>query len=310
MHAGKTGESRMTRILPLTLALAAAVAAPAFAATPINETRPLDARGRVEIENVKGRIQVRAWNRNEVRLTGSLGDGVEKLEIEGDRNDLRIEVRYPEGGWGGGNRSEPTTLVLQVPLQASLSIESVSAAVDVRGVAPRELDIESVSGDIVVAGAPGRAQVESVSGTQHLTLNSDGEVSTESVSGDITLRGRLKGALDAETVSGRVELDSAGEAVRSVSVNSVSGDIGARVALAGGGEIRGETVSGNLRLRLPKNLSARVNASTFSGTLSAPGAKVVREEFGPGASLDTRYGSGSGEISVETFSGDLTLSLD
>ena len=94
------------------------------------------------------------------------------------------------------------------------------------------------------------------------------------------------------------------------SVNSVSGDIGARIGLASGGEIRGETVSGNLRLRLPKNLSARVNAETFSGTLSAPGAKVRKEEFGPGASLDTRYGSGAGEIRVETFSGDLTLSLD
>ena len=44
----------------LTLALFACLAAPAaWAATPINETRPLDARGHVEIENVKGRIQVR-----------------------------------------------------------------------------------------------------------------------------------------------------------------------------------------------------------------------------------------------------------
>ena len=41
------------------LALAAAVAfaaAPAFAATPINQSRPLDPRGRVEIENMKGTI--------------------------------------------------------------------------------------------------------------------------------------------------------------------------------------------------------------------------------------------------------------
>lgn len=304
----------MTRFRPSALALAASLALPlsSFAATPINESRPLDPNGRISVENLKGRIEVRAWDRAAVQLTGSLGNGVEKLEIDGDRSDLRIEVKYPEHGWGGGrnDRTGPTTLILQVPLRASLDIDSVAADVHVDGVAPAELEIESVSGGIVVAGAPGRASIDSVSGNQVLTLNSGGDVSAESVSGDITLRGRLKGALDIETVSGNVQIDSVGEAVRGLSANSVSGDIGARIGLASGGEIRGETVSGDFRLQLPKTLSARVSAESFSGTLSAPGAKVHKEEFGPGSSLETRYGSGAGEIRVETFSGDLTLTLD
>ena len=41
---------------------------PAFAATPINQSRPLDPRGRVEIENMKGTIEVRAWDRAEVKI--------------------------------------------------------------------------------------------------------------------------------------------------------------------------------------------------------------------------------------------------
>jgi hypothetical protein len=301
----------MIRFHLLTLALLAGLAPAVQAATPINETRPLDPRGMVEIENIKGRIEVQAWNRNEVQVTGTLGDGVEKLVLDGDRGHLRVEAKYPDrSGWGGNDRTGPTTLILKVPLQASLDIESVSANIRVEGVAPPELDIESVSGDIVFAGAPGRADIDSVSGNQALTLNSPGDVSSESVSGDITLRGRLKGALDLETVSGNIRIDSRGEAIKRLSASSVSGDIEAHIGLAGGGEVRGETVSGNFSLRMPRALSAQVEAESFSGDLEAPDAHVQKEEFGPGSSLSKRYGNGAGEIRVETFSGDFTLSLD
>lgn len=290
-----------------TALLAAAV--PAFAATPINETRPLDARGHVEIENLKGRIQVKPWNRNEVKVTGSLGQGAERLVVDGGGARLRIEAKYPDGWKRGRDSTGPTTLVVQVPLQASLDIESVAANIHVEGVAPPELDIDSVSGDVVVAGAPGRTSIETVSGNQTLTLNTSGDVSIDSVSGEVRLRGRMKGEVDVETVSGNVQVDSRGEAVRGFSAESVSGDVTARIGLANGGAVRGETVSGDFNLHLPRALSAQVEADSFSGSLSAPGAEVDKEEFGPGSSLRTRYGSGAGEIRVETFSGDFTLTL-
>jgi len=299
------------RIQVLVLAVCASLAsAPLFAGTPINETRPLDPRGRIDIENVKGRIEVRAWDRNEVRITGTLGDGVEKLVIDGDRHDLEVRVEYPRnmGGWRG-DRVEPTTLVLQVPLRADLDIESVSADVDVDGVAPGDLSIESVSGNITVAAAPGKASVESVSGDLRLTLNTS-HAKSETVSGDIGLSGRLNGEVHAETVSGDIAIDSRGERVKRLSTGTVSGDAEVRVALAEGGEIRSETVSGDIRLRLPKALSARVRGESFSGDLEAPGATVHKEEFGPGQSFEARYGSGAGQIRIESFSGDATLILE
>lgn len=298
-------------ILQTALAVVTGVAATAQAATPINQTRPLNPRGSVDIENIKGRIEVHAWNRAEVEVTGSLGDGVERLIVDGDSDQLRVEVKYPQGsGWGRNNRTGPSTLILKVPLQASLNIDAVSASVNVQGVAPLKLEINSVSGDVVVAGAPGRTDIETISGNQKLTLNSNGPVSVNSVSGDVMLRGRLKGALKAETVSGGVHVDSMGEPVRSFSFNSVSGDTDARIGLVDGGQIRGETVSGDVTLRMPRALSASVSAESFSGDLSAPGAKVRKEQYGPGSSLDTRYGAGAGQIRLQTFSGDVTLSLD
>jgi DUF4097 and DUF4098 domain-containing protein YvlB len=297
-------------IQALTLALLAGLTcAPLFAATPIDQTRQLDPRGRIEIESNKGRIQVRAWERNEVRITGTLGDGVEKLVVEGDRDHLVVRVQYPKhiGAWRS-DQTGPTDLQLQVPLQADLDIESVSADIDINGVAPGDFDVNTVSGGVVVAAAPGRAEINSVSGDLRLTLNT-AEASAETVSGDIVLVGRLDGEVHAETVSGDITIDSRGQRLRRLSTGTVSGDAQARVGLVNGGEIKSETVSGDIRLRLPKTLSARVSGESFSGDLDAPGAKVRKEEFGPGKSFEARYGSGAGEIRMETFSGDAELIL-
>ena len=288
-----------------TLALTCLLALPALAGTPIDQTRPLDPRGRIEIENLKGRVEVRAWDRQEVKVTGTLGDGVEKFSMEGDRRNLRIEVKYPSRS----GRSEPTVLIVQVPILADLEIETVSADIDVHGIASRELSLESVSGDITANGAPREARIEAVSGDVRLTLNSR-DVSVDTVSGELTLQGRLNGDVSLETVSGNLRMDSLGEQLRSMAAGTVSGDIDLKMGLADGGEVRLESVSGDLLLRLPRDLSAEVSGESFSGDLSAPDAKIQREEFGPGSSFRTRYGAGKGDVRMETFSGDATLRIN
>ncbi|MCA0393815.1 MAG: DUF4097 family beta strand repeat-containing protein [Proteobacteria bacterium] len=295
----------MKTTLLLTALLACTAGIPAFAATPINETRPLDARGRVDISNVKGRIEVRTWDKAEVAITGSLGEGAERLQVEGDQRNLEVKVRYPRNS----RNTEPTTLVLQVPRHASLDIEGVAATIDVAGVAGDELDIDSVSGSVTAVGAPRSADISSVSGDLRLNLNSE-TVEVESVSGTIALRGRIGGEVSAETVSGDITIDTRGEAVRRFSASTVSGNAGFTGALADGGRISAESVSGNLRLTLQKALSARVHAESFSGSLSAPGVSVSRPKYGPGSSFEHSFGSGSGEIRLETFSGNAELRLE
>jgi len=255
------------------LLAAALLAPPVLAQTAINETRPLDARGRVDISNVSGRIEVRGWERNEVQITGTLGKGVERLDIDGSREQLNIEVRYPKSSGWGGNKAGPTNLVVMVPVRADLDIESVAADVDVSGVAHSE----------------------------------DVDVST--VSGSIVLRGRLNGDIDAETVSGRIEVIVNGERIRDLSATTVSGRAEVSTALAPAGEISMESVSGSLLLRLPKDVSAQVSGESFSGGLKATGVTIEKRR-GPGSSFSTTYGSGSGRVSLETFSGSAEVRVE
>lgn len=298
---------KLVKLAPLALAIAAV---PAFAGTPINQTRPLAADGNVSIENIKGRIVVRTWAQPQVRITGTLGKGAEKLEIDGDGRDLSIEVKYPDrrNGWGWNrNEMEPTILEITVPQKASLDIESVSAEVDVQQIAGRKLDVSSVSGNIVVtASSPGEASFENVSGNTTLRITTD-NVSAESVSGDINMQGGLSGRVSMETVSGNASLIA--KTLSKLQFSSVSGDADVQAALATNGVVTGETVSGTLRLSLPKTTSAQLSIETFSGDINSPVGKVDREEYGPGKSLDARLGQGQGKIRLESFSGDVDLEL-
>jgi DUF4097 and DUF4098 domain-containing protein YvlB len=305
--------SRLPALIIAGLLTAPTLFGGALAATPINETRPLAARGHLSVENLKGSIEVRAWERNEVKVEGSLGQGVEKLEILGDAQHLSVKVKYPKSGglgfFSGSDKSEPSQLRLMVPLQADLEIDAVSADIDVAGMASGELSIDSVSGNINVVGAPREATIDSVSGDLKLILNS-ANVSTESVSGDVDLRGRLGGEVRVETVSGDIDVAGHQSSVQKLTGTTVSGDLRIGTALAPGGRIGLESVSGNLTLRMPSNLSAQVRGESFSGDLQAPNAQIDRPKHGPGSSFEHRYGSGDGEITLESFSGDARLQLD
>ena len=83
------------RHLPLSslFVLACVAVSTAHAGSPIDQTRPLDARGRVEIDNLKGRVEVRAWDRQEVKVTGNLG--AEVLEVAEFRLGF-AHLRVPE----------------------------------------------------------------------------------------------------------------------------------------------------------------------------------------------------------------------
>lgn len=300
-------------MFPRLICLAALLAAaPAFAATPINETRPLASDGQVSIDNLKGRIVVRTWDRPEVRITGSLGEGVEKLLVEGDERDLSIEVRYPRNsggwfGWGGGDgKSEPSVIEVSLPAGASVSVDSVSADVDIAGVAGQRLSADSVSGDVLVrATRVTEASFDNVSGDIDAELDSSQSLLVDSVSGDILIKGRIGGRVSLDTVSGDTTLEAT--TLDRLSLSTVSGDGRLSAGLAADGSIMADSVSGNLDLVLPRDTSARLRIETFSGGISSPVGKVQTEEYGPGKHLEAKMGAGSGSIRLESFSGNVRV---
>lgn len=281
-----------------------------LAGTPINETREVDARVRIDVSNVKGAVNVSAWDRNEVGITGTLGDGAKRLAIDGGVSALTIRVEGPDRSkgwlsWGSDSSMQETILNLKVPRAASLEIGVVSAEVAVADTVGGELQVDSVSGRIRLSSVQSpRLRLESVSGDVEFDGKAD-DASMETVSGDVVARG-VGSRTRLETVSGTLRV-SASAPLKQTEASSVSGDIEISGALDKGGRIEVETMSGDVRLNLPGSLSAKVRAESFSGTLRSDFGTVEKPEHGPGSSLDARAGAGDGEIVVDSFSGDVTI---
>lgn len=283
----------------------------AIAAKPFNEVRPFSPQGQVSISNTKGAVVVRVSDKPEVRIAGALGDGVERIAIEGDRNNLRIRVINPEakgwfGNWGGAQSGE-TRLEITVPATASVALESVSAVSDVKGVGGRRLRINTVSGSVQVDASPGDAQIESVSGDLHLNLQTD-KVHATTVSGDLDLHGKLNGDISVETVTGKILLRA--ENPNEVEVSAVSGDAELHTGLASRGQLKAESTSGDIKLLLPARSSAHLELSSFSGEVQSDTGSIEKPDNGPGSILDARLGKGEGSVSMKSFSGDVSVKLD
>lgn len=295
----------MIRSVPTLFAIA--LSGSALAGTPIDEKHSAAVDARIEISNVKGSVTVSGWDRNEVAVSGTLGDGAKPLKIEGGDSDLRIKVEgdSKQGwfSWGSDSRMGPTDLDVKVPKAAALKINVVSANVTLSGVDGASLNVESVSGKLRLDSGAKDVGVDSVSGNVELVGKAE-QTHVETVSGGIRTRG-LGGRIKYETVSGDVDAEHGG--YRQIDASTVSGDITLRGAPNADARIGIESMSGSVRLYLPDDFPARMRASSFSGTIRSDFGKVKREEYGPGSSLDASVGGASGQVKIETFSGDVDI---
>lgn len=292
--------SRHANFSVLLIALTVPIAA--LAATPIDETREVNANVHVRIENIAGSVEVRAGVDDRVQITGTLGDGAKPLRVEGDRERLSIKVEPQNGGWRG-NRMGSSNLVIRVPGKARLAVNTVSADVDVEGLSGSHADIETVSGSIGFSADSERVSLKSVSGSiRGEGAGKDWNVGT--VSGRIDLP-KAGGELRVESVSGSIEFDF-GRAER-LRAETVSGRIVAGGELMPGGSVGMQSVSGSIELTLGGSVDARINAKTFSGPIESDFGTPERSGIGGGKTLETTVGNGSADVRLESFSGRVRI---
>lgn len=274
----------------LTCCAALLIGTAAWAQTPINESAAAAKDGTVRIKNVSGSVNVVAWDKEEVAVTGTLGEGSERLEFVPGGADTLIRVVIPRSA----RNVEGTHLNVSVPATSRVDVETVSAEIELKDVAG-EVSAQSVSGDIVLRGSMPRVDAETVSG--EITVEStDVAVEAESVSGSLGVTADA-GAVDLETVSGDARVDV--KALRKVSFESVSGSIYIVGGLVPDAQVEVETHSGDIDCALPSDTSARVVYHSFSGKFDARDFGVSGKKSG-----ELLLGSGTGRIDLDTFSGD------
>lgn len=265
----------------------------------IDTTFAFDKNGSVNLTTANGSIVVNGWSRNEIRVRAVSEDDNIRFSASSARVTLDV---------GGSRRGSDTRFELSVPYGVRINAQTLSGDIRVRGtrgpveahaqngdidveeVATR-LDISSFNGDVTARNIGGDCTVNSLSGGIRLT-DVRGSVDASTVSGDIDLRGILAKLVRAKTTSGDVTFDGAIDAAGRYEFNSHSGDVG---------------------LRIPRDASAQLTVSTWSGAIDSQFPITLRPgEQSIGVTKSKRFtfeiGGGGARITVEAFSGDINIS--
>ncbi len=291
----------------ISLAVAAVLLA---AATQADATQNISKRATVaadvtiDVSNVAGRVDVVAWDRNEVELTAVLDDDEDKLEFEATDRQVRIKVVTEDHHFT--DNEHDADLTLRIPKGARISAETVSADITVTGLLG-EQKLETVSGEVKTQAYDVPVKVSTVSGDG--TINGNGgkaDVTVESVSGLITTSG-VRGSFDGEVVSGSLTINLA--AVERLNARSISGDIDAHVELMPSARVEMETVSGTIELKIKPPVNAEFELESFSGDINSCFSAKARDKsrYGPGSELSFTQGNGGARVSINSLSGEIAI---
>jgi hypothetical protein len=298
--------------------------APVFAdGLPVDETRPAGAEGHIEISVVRGDLEVRGWDQNEIHVSGELDEQMTDFVFDVGADSAIIAVRVPRNisNWCC---DEGSSLLVYVPTGSQVNISSVSTDVRVRHIkggldvvvvsggvelenVHQRVTVTSVSGDVNLNDASGRIRLKSVSGDFY-GENIDGPMDIHSVSGELTLVD-AKGDVDVKTVSGDIDIRELG--FEEMRASSVSGDIDVDGEVGDGGVFECDTISGNIRVRFAGNdVSARFDLDTHSGSIinRLNEEPVAESKYANREKLRMVVGKGSAEVILRSRSGDIVVS--
>ena len=203
---------------------------------------------KLKVALVGGQVDIVAYDEPSTRVEVHSVTGRDlKISLDGDT----LEVDHPQLSWDNwldAVRSFKSTakadLSIMVPRAVALRLGVVSADALVSGLAD-DASISTVGGSIVVDSVTGDLQLNAVN-AELSVRNHTGNVNVNTVSGDVTVSGAVH-RFSSDGVSGDVFLDLLGTP-DDVRVNTVSGSVTMRLDEGVPARYRIHTVSGKLQL--------------------------------------------------------------
>jgi len=170
--------------------------------------------------------------------------------------------------------------------QAEVFANTVRGDITIKG-GTGFITAKSVEGEVSVEGARGKVVVSSVNEKVKIT-DTTGEITADSVNENITMTGIDSKSVDATTVNGTIVFEG---------------------KLADGGHYSLTTHNGDLLLGVPENANASFSVRTYQGSFSTdlPLQGGTREDMRRGKRVTLTLGSGSADVTLETFGGSIRV---
>jgi DUF4097 and DUF4098 domain-containing protein YvlB len=276
------------------LILASSAIAALALAQQIDTTVPVDRGQRLEVSAYGGEIAVKTWARNAVRVEAATS-GRNRIEVSQGATTLSVRTE--------GRRGPASAVDLQVtaPAWMALDLSGVYTDVNVTG-AKGPVTVETVEGEVVVDGGDGLVSLQSVQGSVTLR-GAKGRIDVNSVNEDVNVS-RTSGEIDAETVNGEIQLEQVD--ATSVTATTVNGDVTYDGPIRDGGRYAFSTHNGDILVTVAPGSNAAISVSTFSGEFESE-FPVTLTEARKGKRFSFTLGSGSAQVSLESFQGTIQL---
>jgi hypothetical protein len=228
-------------------------------------------------------------------------DAIEDVSVTSDEHHghhtIRIEqkdrIRWGpiQISWGGDIETRITC-----PPGSDLDLSGGSTDLRVDGDLG-EVTVRTASGDARLETVRGKLQIKTASGDISVATF-ESEASLMTVSGDLAV-GRADGQLTARAVSGDVTI---GSLRGSLGLSTTSGDIDVRSVEAG--EVRIQTVSGDVRVGVGRGTRVWIDAASISGDLDS---ELGLDEAEPDAGDPGGDGGPVVPLHLKTVSGDVSI---
>jgi len=245
-------------------------AAVAASAQDFQRTYNLEAGGSVEIANVSGDINLTGYEGSAVVVNAyKEGRDREMVEVEDNSTQGRVSLRAKYPN-DCRNCEASIRFEVRVPRSANLAFDKISTA----------------SGNVKAEGFAGRL---------HLST----------ASGDVTVRG-VGGEIKAASASGTVRVaDTTG----TVNASTASGNVEVELTrVDGSGDMKFSSASGDVHVRMPTNIDARVSMSTVSGDIETNfPIEVKQSRYGSGSRAEGQLGNGARTLKISSASGNVSL---
>ncbi len=272
--------------------------------------------GEVNLTNISGHIEVRTWDKGEVKIdalkisrASTAAKAKEnaakvKIVVEKEGNTLKIETEYPDNKkeWKRDSINVSVNYNLMIPAKAAVKISSVSGSVDLENIGGAA-KAKAVSGNVTVMRAAKGVDCEAVSGNI-VVRDVTGDAYLNTISGRINAEG-IKGSIKATVVSGGIELIGVSEADK-VEAEAVSGIIVYEGRISRGGRYTINSHSGRVEMVIPSDSAFEFEAATFSGRIQSDFEVRISGEISR-RKISGVVNNGGAVVKLTTFSGNVYL---
>lgn len=248
----------------------------------------VQSKPKVTVRSSNGRIQVKAWTKNEVLVAWTNDSGKNVVETEEAGN--RVEIVTQEAGGNLSADDLKTNFEITVPVESELHVRTDSGNVTV----------ESVHGDMTFDTVGANLQLTDV----------DGYVVAKTIDGSLVCT-RCSGKLEANSISGNMQMID--PSLDSVRVQTSSGNILFDGSFLSRGIYIMKNFSGTIEVHFTPSDSFDVRATSLKGDVinqasfkpDTHGSPHVESKWGH--SLFGTLNEGHAKVELSSFSGTIKI---